>query len=732
MKTPSIYYLLTSIVICHAAAVSLRAAYTVPSQPNSAAKVHLFYYPWYGNTASDGQWIHWNQAGHNPPDDIGSNFYPQLGAYSSANSSTIDQHMQWMQRAHVKVLVYSWWGVGTREDQLVGRTMDSADRYGIKVCFHIEPYSGRTANSVQGNIIYIYDNYGNHPAFLTVSRATRWGNSTRPRGVFYVFESGRSSGAEWRAALDGLRGGTYDAIVLGQTTDASQIDGSHFDGLYSYDALSYTGAEFKPISDTLKNLNSIFSPSVGPGYIDSRVGGAGNKPRNNGGAYDSMWQYAVDSRTEWVSITSYNEWHEGSQIEPAQPKSISGFTYLNYDNAYGKTGLAAQFAYIDATANWIDRFESGTVFGTGLESGETLETWQDTVEFSQNVGGYCCGLTHMESSRRTETAHNGVTALMYSGNDLSSAMSYSYNHVFDVNINVSSDTKLAYWIYPQQFNGTYIAVDMICTDGTTLRDSGAVDQWGVGMHPGAQGNGGHLAINGWTQVRSTIGAALAGKVIDRILIGYDQYPNTGGYRGYVVDLVIKDGALFADSTLFWSGFEPGEIPPTWDDTVDFSVNVGGYSSGLTHMQSATRKERAHSGTTSLMYSGNDVSSSVSYSYNKVFDVNIPVTANTKLSYWVFPEQFLGTYVAVDMIFTDGSNLRDSGAVDQWGTRVHPSFQGDGMHLGVGAWNQVKSNIGQWLAGKTIDRILIAYDRYPATGQFRGFFDEILITNGTLP
>ena len=717
--------LLTSTVAC-------KAAYTIPSQPNSTARVHLFYYPWYGNPTTDGSWIHWNQNGHNPPDDIGSNFYPQLGAYSSANTSTIDTHMSWMQRGHVKVLVYSWWGRGGREDQLLRRTMDSADRYGIKVCLHIEPYGGRTAASVKNDIIYIYDTYGNHPAFLTVSRATRWGNNSAPRGVFYVFESGRSTGAEWQAALDSVRGGTYDAIVIGQTTDASAIDSSHFDGLYSYDALSYTGAEFKSIGDTLKNLNSIFAPSVGPGYIDARVGGGGNKPRNNGAAYDSMWQYAVDSRTEWITITSYNEWHEGSQIEPAQPKSITGFTYLNYDGAYGKTGTSAQFAYIDQTAYWIDRYENGTLFGTSLESGDTLETWQDTVEIIQNVGGYCCGLTSPESSRRAETAHSGTTALMYSGNDLSSGISYAYNRVFDVNINVNSDTKLSYWIYPQQANGTFVAIDMSCTDGTTLRDSGARDQWGTFMHPNDQGSAGHHAINTWSQVRTTFGPSLAGKVIDRILIGYDQYPNTGGYRGYIDDLVIKDGALLDDMTLFTTGFEPGQTPTTWDDTVDFATNVGGYCCGLTHMSSAVRKERAHTGVAALMYAGNDTSSSTSYSYNKVFDVNIPVTASTKLGYWVFPEQLNGTYVAIDVIFTDGSNLRDSGAVDQFGVRLHPGFQGSGGHLTVNAWTQIKCNIGQWLAGKTIDRILVAYDQYPNTGLYHGYFDDIVITNGTLP
>jgi hypothetical protein len=149
----------------------------------------------------------------------------------------------------------------------------------------------------------------------------------------------------------------------------------------------------------------------------------------------------------------------------------------------------------------------------------------------------------MQTVARTEGPRTGTRSLLYSGNDASGSISYSYNKVFDVNIAVSASTKLGYWVHPQQQNGRYVAIDMIFTDGSNLRDSGAVDQWGVRVHPGHQGNGGHLAVNAWTQVRSTIGAAVAGKTIDRILFAYDQYPNTGQYRGFVDDLVITDGTL---------------------------------------------------------------------------------------------------------------------------------------------------------------------------------------------
>lgn len=58
--------------------------------------------------------------------------------------------------------------------------------------------------------------------------------------------------------------------------------------------------------------------------------------------------------------------------------------------------------------------------------------------------------------------------------------------------------------------------------------------------------------------------------------------------------------------------------------------------------------------------------------------------------------------------------------------MHPEFQGRGGKLVLDNWNEVRSNIGQWAAGKTIDRILVGYDRPDATGQFRGLIDDLRI------
>ncbi|HEV7963665.1 MAG TPA: SGNH/GDSL hydrolase family protein [Actinoplanes sp.] len=48
-----------------------------------------------------------------------------------------------------------------------------------------------------------------------------------------------------------------------------------------------------------------------------------------------------------------------------------------------------------------------------------------------------------------------------------------------------------------------------------------------------------------------------------------------------------------DWPLFRTGLEPGETAPTWTDTVDASVNVGGYNANLSKMETGPRAETAH-------------------------------------------------------------------------------------------------------------------------------------------
>ena len=294
-------------------------------------KAHIFYYSWYGRT--DG-WRHWQQGGHTPPLGIGANLYPSLGPYDSGE--VFDQHMRWLVQAGVGVLVYSWWGQGSYEDNLAPGVLDAAARHGIKVAWHHEPYGGRTAQSTVDDIRYLHARYGGSPAF---------------HNAVYVFESLRI--ADW-SALDQVRG---TSIVLAQTTDTSKV--AHFGGMYTYDAIAgNTAPGWAGASAYCRANGLVWAPSIGPGYIDDRAVPGNTTPtlgRENGATYDRQWNNALASTPTWVSITSFNEWHEGSVIEPASSSPPAGFGYETYDGAYGRSGAAAETAYLDRTRFWIDR-----------------------------------------------------------------------------------------------------------------------------------------------------------------------------------------------------------------------------------------------------------------------------------------------------------------------------------------------------------------------------------------
>ncbi|WP_206614471.1 T9SS type A sorting domain-containing protein [Chitinophaga barathri] len=122
----------------------------------------------------------------------------------------------------------------------------------------------------------------------------------------------------------------------------------------------------------------------------------------------------------------------------------------------------------------------------------------------------------------------------------------------------------------------------------------------------------------------------------------------------------------------------------------------------------------------------NASSGGSYHYFRVFDVNIPVNANTRLTWLAYPTNNLSRYVSVDLVMTDGSNLRDAGATDINGVSMHPGA-GRGT---VNTWQKQTCFIGNWLNGKTIDRIMIAYDHGADVGAFKTYIDDIVIKDTT--
>lgn len=320
-------------------------------------KVAAFYYPWYGNPKVDGEWIHWTQNNHTPPEDIASDYYPVLGAYSSSDPAVVAQHMQWLREAGVGVIITSWWGQGSREDQVVPLLLRTAEKYGIKVAFHIEPYNGRTPESLVSDVQYLYKQYGNSPSFFRSTETSRFNPDHQAKGMFFLWSIERQamgSDSYWREALDQIHALPEGGLVIANSTDAGWIEGSHFDGLYNYATL-----DLQEVGgfDWARSLppDTLYIPSVLPGFSAKRVGYSDQSyvARKNGDTYNEQWNAALSTgiQPDLVTITSFNEWHEGSMIEPAQAGASDGNPYAGFE-ALPPDG------YLSLTRDWVMKYLS--------------------------------------------------------------------------------------------------------------------------------------------------------------------------------------------------------------------------------------------------------------------------------------------------------------------------------------------------------------------------------------
>jgi hypothetical protein len=296
-----------------------------------AGTVAIFYYPWYATATKDGAWQHWNQNSHRPPGDVYSRFYPAGGPYSSSDPAIVDRQMTQIDSAGVDEVVVSWWGRGSVEDQRLPVVVASARRHGLLIGIHLEPYGGRTPATVASDLQYLA--------------------SFGVRDV-YIYHPLDSPAADWAAVHSSV---PPTMRLLAGTEKVGFAATARFDGVYTYDFLTNTGGKFARLCTQAHAKGLVCAPSVGPGYDGRRAGElSAGRSRRNGATYDALWTATLTSHADIVSVTSFNEWGEGTQIEPAEPRR----GYLSYDGAWGQTGDAARNAYLTRTAFWAAKFHS--------------------------------------------------------------------------------------------------------------------------------------------------------------------------------------------------------------------------------------------------------------------------------------------------------------------------------------------------------------------------------------
>jgi hypothetical protein len=308
----------------------LSASAATPRPP----RIAIFYYPWYSTPAVDGEWRHWQQGDASPPRLIASNYYPVRGAYSSSDRRVLRAQMAEIAAAGANEVVTSWWGRGSPEDERLALVTRAARARKLALTVHLEPYGKRTAASSADDIRYL-----------------------RGLGVrtFYVYDAERIPADEWAAAL-----APFGSVRLfAHTRLVGWAKRAGFDGVYTY--TNADADDFARICKQAHAAKLLCAPSVSPGFDARRaVGTRLVRPRRDGRTYDAQWCAALRASPDFVTIASYNEWHEGTQIEPASatPPGPHGM-YRTYSGAYRLRGEASERAYLKRTADWAKRYRSG-------------------------------------------------------------------------------------------------------------------------------------------------------------------------------------------------------------------------------------------------------------------------------------------------------------------------------------------------------------------------------------
>jgi len=307
------------------------------------------YYPWYGVQP----WRHWNQWDRVPPLDIAAMSMPALGPYDSTRHRVLEQHARWIVESGAGGINVSWWGQDSYEDQAIPKLMDVMAAYGLKVTFHLEPYSDKREQHYADDVLYLVRKYGDQrhwDAMLVLKDA-----DGREGPAFKSFATDLGPHNDWRHHTDAVRSAlTHDFDHVYLFADSSAVDrvrACGFDGVALYDNFVRPAA-WPHIAHQCTGTELLFSFNVNAGFdgiprrhvvdgccddpprleppasldVDSPFSREAAKVRAERRIDDSLYHtlaLQADQRLTNASrgfllvyINSFNEWHEGTAFEP--------------------------------------------------------------------------------------------------------------------------------------------------------------------------------------------------------------------------------------------------------------------------------------------------------------------------------------------------------------------------------------------------------------------------------
>lgn len=232
-----------------------------------------------------------------------SQYTPTLGKYDSSNQTIMAAHIGMAKYAGLDAFITSWWGQGTPTDKRLAPELAAAAAQG----FHVTPYYEKEGNGTPptdaqfGADLTYLAGLSSSPAWLKVNG----------KPVLFIYNALASeSTCATVARLESINAGRFyinAKVFAGYTACAVQPESWH---------------QYGPAAHY--DRQGTYSAAVSPGFFKFNE----TTPRlvRDVARFKTDLATQVASAAQWQLTTTFNEWGEGTAVEPAAPwQSTSGY-----------------------------------------------------------------------------------------------------------------------------------------------------------------------------------------------------------------------------------------------------------------------------------------------------------------------------------------------------------------------------------------------------------------------